>query len=649
MRLRSRIITAVISLLVPSILWAQSTQSTLLGTAKDASGAIIPSAQVVVTDTEKGTSASYITDSSGDFQAPNLSPGRYQVEVTKPGFQTKLIEGITLTARQELRVDVTLAVGSTVQQVTVNAGTVGAIETETPSVAATLNTQSVMSLPANFRASGSTSPLNLIQTLPGVQPDTGPGTTTPTANGSPTINFSVQGGMPFQTETSVDGISTQNMRNNQPLSDAFPSTDSVAEMRVDGVNNNAEFGQAGEVTTVTKGGTNQVHGGLFWYHQNRALDAVAYGTPIDAATGQAEKPQKIGNDFGASVGGPVDIPHVYDGHDKTFFFGTYEGFRFPRQSTIQNLVPTQQMLQGNFSDEVPYLLDPYTFGLYSGATVNPINDSAKPFLSLFPTPNVGNYTTLSDAVAGTGYNYAQNRDSSYHSNQFDARVDQRVNDKLQGFARMTLKDVNLLSPQDLNVQSVTNFDNYRILASSLVYSLTPNIVDEFRFGLTFEHNGLRNSLNGKPYTVAAGFDAAGADEPIDGATEIYFPGLTTLAAGNINSTSMSHLFQFADNLTWAKGRHTFKYGTDIRRLQSLTTLGAYDINNVAVFAFTGQITSYPESPAVGVTSNPIGRFGNEGVGVVEGPGTVNWSAGLSKEITLRESAKLRVEVTLPMS
>ena len=599
MRFLARYFLLILSFSLPALLLAQSTQSTILGTVKDASGAVIPSAQVVITDTDKGTSANYITDANGNYQAQDLPPGRYKLEVTKADFQTKLIEGLALTARQELRIDVNLAVGATVQEVTVNAASAGAIETETSSIASTLNTQSVMSLPANFRASGGTSPLNLIQTLPGVQPDTGPGTTTPISNGTPNTNFSVQGGQPFQTETSVDGISTQNVRNNTPLSDAFPSTDSVDEIRVDGVNNNAEFGQAGEVTTVTKGGTNQVHGGLFWYHQNRALDSVAYGTPVNPVTGQAEKPQKIGNDFGASVGGPVDIPHFYNGHDKTFFFGTYEGFRFPRQSSIRDLVPTPDMLAGNFSQEVPYLLDPYTFGLYPNATVSPISASAKPFLNFFPAPNVGNYPTLAAAEAGPGYNYAANRDSSYNSNQFDARVDQHFSQKLQGFARFTFKNLNLLAPQDLNIQSITNFDNYRILAGSLVYSFTPNLVNEFRFGLTFEHNGLRNSLDGGPYTAAAGFDPVGPDEPANGATEIYFPtGLTTLAAGNLNSTSMSHLFQYADNLTWAKGRHTIKYGLDIRTLQSLTTLGAYGLNNVEVFAFTGQITSYPNSPAV---------------------------------------------------
>ncbi|MFT4114274.1 carboxypeptidase regulatory-like domain-containing protein [Silvibacterium sp.] len=581
-------LAAVSLFFVAPVLFAQSTQSTILGTVTDPSGAVVPGVQIRITNTDQGTTVSSVSNRAGAFQATSLLPGKYTVQASREGFETKLVEDLQLSARQQLRVDVSLALGSAHQEVTVDASSVGAIETETPSISATLNTQSVMSLPANFRASGSTSPLNLIQTLPGVQPDTGPGTTTPTANGAPTINFSVQGGQPFQTETSVDGISTQSMRNNTPLSDAFPSAESVSEIRVDGVDNNAEFGQAGEVTTVTKSGTNQFHGSLFWYHQNRALDAVAYGTAVNA-DGQPEKPQKIGNDFGASVGGPLILPHLYDGHDRTFFFGTYEGFRFPRQSTIQDLVPTQLMQEGNFSEEVPDgpLYDAFTGGAYTNNIVSPINASANPFLKFFPLPNVGNYQTVEAAEAGPGYNYAANRDSGYNSNQGDARIDHRFGNRLQAFARYTYKDITLLDPQDLNISSVTDFDNYRILASSFVYTITPNLVDEFRFGFTYERNGLKNALDGAPYTNAAGFDSVGTNYPVDGMTEIYFPNLTTLAAGNINQTSRSHLFQYTDNLTWSKGTHTVKFGADIRALESLTTLGTADLNNVSVFIFTG--------------------------------------------------------------
>ncbi|MGA7318331.1 MAG: TonB-dependent receptor [Silvibacterium sp.] len=575
----------LVSLLNPVLLISQSIQSTILGTVKDQGGAVIPDARLVIINIDTRNSTAFKADASGDFQASDLPPGRYEVEVSKPGFQRKLVSDLALAARQQLRVDVTLDVGTAQQEVTVDASTAGVIETETPSIAATLNAQSVMSLPANYRASGSTSPLNVVQVLPGVQSDNG-------------LNFSVQGGQPFQTETSVDGISTQNMTSNAPLSDAFPSTESIAEIRVEGVSNNAEFGQAGEITTVTKAGTDQLHGSLFWYHQNAALDAVAYGTPVNPATGQVEKPKKIGNDFGGSGGGPVIIPHLYNGRNKTFFFGAYEGFHFPKQSTIQDLVPTQAMLAGNFSQEIPFdpanpstwLFNPYTGGIYPNNKVTPINASANPFLGFFPAPNAGNYQTLAAAEAGLGYNYSDNRDSSYHSNQFDARIDHRFSQKLQGFARYTFKNITSLSPQDLNVPSVTDFDDYRILASSLVYAFTPSLLNEFRFGYTSERNGIRNELNGGPYTAAAGFAPVGPNYPVNGMAAMYYPNLTMLKAGNLNNTSQSHLVQYADNLTWTKGMHTTKYGFDIRTMQSITTLGSYGLNNVSVFAFTGQVT-----------------------------------------------------------
>jgi hypothetical protein len=566
-------------------LTAQSVQSTILGTVKDQADSVLIDAHVVITNTDTGISASYKTDASGNYQATDLSAGKYQVSISKDGFQSKRVSDIVLSARQQIRVDVTLSIGSTQEEVRVDASAAGAIETETPSIASSLDTQSVVNLPVNTRASGSTSPLSMVQALPGVQSDNG-------------LSFSVQGGLPFQSETSVDGISTQNVNSNSPLSDAFPSTESIAEIRVDGVSNNAEFGPVGEITTVSKGGTNQLHGSLFWYHQNRAFDAVAYGTPVDPVTGQVERPQKIGNDFGASAGGPVVIPHLYNGHDRTFFFGTYEGFHFPKQSTIQNLVPTQAMLGGDFSQEVPFnpadpstwLFNPSTGGIYPGNVVTPINASANPFLSLFPSPNVANYKTVIEAEQGLGYNYTANRDSAYHSNQFDARLDHRFTDKLQGFARYTFKNVTSLNPQDLNVPSITAFDNYRILASSLVYAFSPTLLNEFRFGFTVEENGLRNQIDGRPYTAAAGFQPVSANYPVNGMAALWFPNMTMVKAGNLSNTSQSHLYQYADNVTWTKGRHTAKFGFDIRSMQAVTTLGSFGINNVEVFAFTGQVT-----------------------------------------------------------
>ena len=282
----------------------------------------------------------------GSYTALNLEPGTYNVTFSLEGFATARRDNVHLAARQQLRLEIELGVASVAQSITVDASNAGAITTEDASIHDTLSARDVLDLPANYRGAGSTSPLNVIQTLPGVQPDSGTYPPQPSASPNPGIKFSIQGGLPSQSETTVDGISAQNQTSNNILADAFPLAESIAEVRVDGVNNNAEYGQPGEITTVTRSGTNHPHGSVFWYFQNQALDAIPYGS--DAAN----KPHKVSNDFGGSAGGPVLIPRIYDGRNKTFFFGTYEGLRYPQTAIIHDVVPTVRMKQGDFSQEV---------------------------------------------------------------------------------------------------------------------------------------------------------------------------------------------------------------------------------------------------------------------------------------------------------
>src|SRR5262249_30031398 len=148
-----------------------------------------------------------------------------------------------------------------------------------------------------------------------------------------------------------------------------------------GVGNPAEYGQVGDVTTISRSGTNTFHGSMFWYMQNAALNALNFG--------ETEKPKLIANDFGASIGGPVIIPHLYNGKDKTFFYGTYEGFRYPQSSTVQNTVPTQAMRNGNFSAEGVTVIDPATGAPFPNDTIpsSLINPVAQKILQLYPLPN----------------------------------------------------------------------------------------------------------------------------------------------------------------------------------------------------------------------------------------------------------------------
>jgi len=201
------VLTLLLALVLQPLSFAQSTQGMILGTVKDTSGALVPRAAVTLTDLDAGVTRKTATDASGNYQFLDLTAGRYKVEISSSGFDLEIIDNLNLGARQQLRADAALKVGGVNQAVTVNAAMAGAIETETPSIAASYSAVDVQNLPANYRANQSgTSPLNLIQTLPGVQADSA--SNSPTASSPP--QFSIQGGLPSQADVTVDGITTQN-------------------------------------------------------------------------------------------------------------------------------------------------------------------------------------------------------------------------------------------------------------------------------------------------------------------------------------------------------------------------------------------------------------------------------------------------------
>ncbi len=548
---------------------AQSTQGTILGTIKDSTGSVVAAADIKLTSVEEGATRTASSSEIGDYLVPDLKPGHYRMEVKKDGFKLEVHGDVQLLARQALREDFVLTVGSVTDTVEVTDTSIGGINSETPAIIASFDAADVLELPANYRASGSTSPLTLVQSLPGVQPD---------SDGK----YSIQGGLPFMSETSVDGISTQNVGGNNPLSDAWPSAETITELRVDGVSNNAEFGQPGAITSITKSGTNDYHGGLFWYHQNRALDATAFG--------QVTKPQKIGNDFGVTGGGPVWIPYLYNGHNRTFFFGTYEGFRFPLGKAIQETVPTADMRAGDFSNvldssgaHIAPLNNPAggTYG-YKLPAVSPI---AQKFLALYPLPNGGNTSTFDGSK-----NYFANLDNSYTSSQFDVRGDEYIGKKWQVFGRFSWKNISKADPTILLLPSSNFIDQYRMLVVSATYSLKANLTNEFRFGFTRNNNGKTNTFDGQAFAKTLGLNGI-ADNNLyfNGVTELDFNEVTSLDAERLSGINKSNVFEYTDTLSWIKGRHTMKFGTDIRHIQSVSPLGFNGADNYGTFDFTSAL------------------------------------------------------------
>jgi hypothetical protein len=547
--------------------FAQSTFGTILGTVKDASGAVVPNASLKIANLDENTTRETSTNANGDYSLLNALPARYSVTVTANGFETFTVTDLTLTARETLRVDATLKIGQMSQVVTVESTSQGVIATDSQTIQASLDPQQ---MPVNVRAAGNTSPYNVIQALPGVQSDN---------NG----NFSIQGGIPSQTQYSLDGISITDVTGNSPLSNAFPSTESIAEIRVQGVGNPAEYGQVGDITTVSKSGSNEFHGDLFWYSQNAALNATGFGSTT--------KNHLVANDFGVSAGGPVILPHLYHGKDKTFFFGTYEGFRFPKSSTLQNTVPTQAMRNGDFSAEGVTITDPTTGLPYANDTIpqSQINPVAQKFLTLFPLPNAGETASVHSA------NYIVNRDNSYHSDQYDIRIDQNFGEKQHIFGRWTSKDINQLSNNNLLVPSNSNPDNYRLLTLADNYAIRPNIYNEARFGFTRNNSGYSNSYNGAAFSQSLGLQGLpGLPAFFNGLSDVEFSdNLTGLNADRLQGLTQGHTYQAVDNVSWLKGKHTVKFGFDYRHIQAITPLGFLSGDNYGGFSFNGLATGSP--------------------------------------------------------
>ena len=560
----SHLILALLAL--ASIASAQSTLGVIVGTVKDASGASVASAPVKLINTAENTEREAKANAEGNYEFQNVKPGPYTVRVSVVGFRAFSATGIQLDARQTIRIDADLQVGDVSQQVEVSANA-GVIATDSPVISSSLTTEKVLNLPGNVRGGNSTSPYALITTLPGVQADNGGG-------------YSIQGGIPAQSESSVDGISITNVTGNSPNRALFPSVESIAEIRVQGVGNNAEFAAPGDVTTISKGGSNELHGAGFWYHQNRAFDARSFG--------QAALPAKISNDFGGTIGGPVVIPKIYNGRNKSFFFFTWESLRLPRQGTIQNTVPTALMKAGNFSGEGVNIINPFTGAPFPNNTIPAtlINPVAAKILPFYPNPNQGAGARVSQA------NFIENRSTTTSSNQFDVRGDHQFSPSHMIFGRYSQKRNPSIGLNNLTLPSDIGFNNYKQSLVSYTWTIRPNLLNELRGGISYAPSGSRFPFDGLAFTNSLNLK--------DIQRDIFFNGLPNFSINNLQSfskgrpgRSTSWNTQFTDNLTWIKGKHTLKFGFDLRKVRAETNLGFTGGDNYGDYSFTGNFSGAP--------------------------------------------------------
>ncbi|HEY7096956.1 MAG TPA: TonB-dependent receptor [Terriglobales bacterium] len=556
---------------LPTSVHGQTTFGTILGTVSDTSGAVVPNVVVTITNQGENTSREVRSDAQGNYQAENLKAGIYTVTTQATGFSSVSVKDVHLEARQIVRTDLKLTVGGATEKVEVEAKA-ELINTESSTIASSFSSSEVLSLPANYRGAGSTSPYALLAFLPGVQGDT---------NGE----ISVQGAQPFQVEYTVDGISTASVRYSGPQREMFPSAENISEMKVQGAGDSAEYGQVGDITTTSKGGTNSFHGSVFEYFQNAALDAKPFGA--------VDKPAKSANTFGFSFSGPIF-------KNRTFFFVDYEGMRYRTQTTLHDKVPTEAMRNGDFRNlfykdgRSVEIFDFDGFTPFPNNIIPPdrINRVAPIILRYYPLPNhfdpsIGGLDVLQDN------NYVANVPNPILSNQFDIRIDHTINAKQNIFGRWTHNKRDITTATDLLLPQQADTDRQTQVVIAHNYAITPNLVNELRGGIsrgTFEGDF---PVDGPALMQELALNGLGPF-PQGGFPQMV-PGFGASSVTRINhgrpNDLLSSNFQINENLTWTKGKHTMKFGFDFRKLRLTNIWSSTTGDDYGDFWFNGQYTT----------------------------------------------------------
>jgi hypothetical protein len=589
---------------------AQTVPAQLTGTVTDASHAAIPDAVVTATNIHTGVKVHRPTNSLGLYTITDLEPGTYQLQVQKDGFRTFVRSNIELSVSQVARLDVAMTVGQVTESVEV-AGAAPLLQAEEASVGGVVDNTKVSNLPLNGR-----DPYALIALLPGAQPQ---GLFfTPRVLQEPSIqtNFTVNGGADFTNEILIDG--TPNVVSEHGQLAFTPSEDSVQEFRLLSSTYSAEYGRSGGavVLIASKGGTNQFHGTLYEFLRNTKLDANDF---FNNRSGVARQPY-IFNQYGGAVGGPVWLPHVYNGHNKTFFFFSFDGSKVRQAKSDLDTVPTTLQRIGDFSQtfnaqgQQIVIYDPYTTQQTSAGAYlrTPFPDNKIPANRLDPTAlRVSSYYPPAN-LPGQRFtnvgNFVSTASQADNLNVYQGRVDHYFSENNHLFARYS-HDVQSDVPANFfhNIATSYSFgpsaqpDNSATLSDTHVFS--PNLLLEVHAGYT--SNGFNRS------SESAGFDLTqlGLPAALNSQFQVQeFPSFSISGMaivgpfGTARFLLNSEVRSTGATLTYIHGRHNLRVGADWR----VYLMDAYFGGSAAgSFSFNAAFTQGP-NPAASSTVAGIG-------------------------------------------
>ncbi|MEK7404119.1 MAG: TonB-dependent receptor [Acidobacteriota bacterium] len=588
MRLRARSGLFVISLLLAVVCQfaaAQVTQGAITGLVTDSTGAVVPGVKVAARNVATGVQAETVSSSTGNYVIPNLRVGTYEVNVSTAGFKSWSRSGIVLFGGDNIRVDVALEVGQVTERVTVT-GAAPVLKTETTEVSATMERKLVEQLPVAISGvgGGMRNAFNIMMMLPQVKSNTGE---------SAWDDLMVGGGQGFDWNVSVDGLSIEIGFRNHPgyMNRLTPPLDSVEELRIDTAAFKAEEAHAsgGMITLITKSGTNEFHGSLFDFYQTQRLDANSW---LNNKLG-GKKAIYHRNDFGASAGGPVFIPKLYNGKNRSYFFFTYEGYRQPQTTGMGQLtVATAQMKRGDFSGWtksdgtlIPiydptttksnpaggFLRDPFPGNKIPANRLSPI---ALNLVKYMPDPNVPgalirNLTTFNTAPMKRVENAVETKIDhnfgtknrlaltfSKNGTWFDAAYDKDRNDWNNWGASL---------PYPLAGRRYTKVSEYygQVYRLNDTHLITPTLINTFTLGY--------HRLTHPEHDVTAYSKGQNWGEKIGGPKNN--PGYNnamiavSFATDNFYSWDPTkdydeyhNIYGFDEDLAWVKGSHSLKFG-----------------------------------------------------------------------------------------
>ena len=564
-----------------------ATTTSLVGTVSDSSGKAIAGAKITAIDTATHDNYSVVTNQDGNYRIDFVRVGEYDISAEFPGFARMKHSGSIVNINQVVRNDFTLAPGSVQESITVEAAAT-MIKTDDATISETITSKQIADLPLNGRNA-----LMLATTTPGVLPGT-----KGTQGVPPGQDFIGAGTREIQNSMSLDGISIMN--NLITTSPTQPMVETVQEVEVQTGTYSAQYGAylGVHLNMVTKGGSNAIHGNLVEFVRNDAFDARGYFLPATS-----NKTALRQNQYGFELDGPVVVPKLYDGRNKTFFMGSWERLRNQRQSlSANNTVMTEPMFAGNFSQTPTIVKDPSDNGTPFPGNIVPSNRLSPIAIALQqyyvkpsnPNAITQNLTTIFPA--------------RLTSDQTVDRADQNIGDRVRLFFRyqrqtQKIANGNAIPYNAAEIPSIT--DNY---TAGYTHTLKPNLINDFRIGRQaintdsvnyFYVNGIADA--GTKLGIA-GFDAD-SESNNPGTPEFNVSGFSGWGNSGTNWFQLDHTWQASEQISWTIRNHSIMAGLEFRKLY--TSRSAANSPR-GVFNFNGQFTGYaPADFMLGLVQNLV--------------------------------------------